>query len=142
MKTINELEKMDYISKQKYIDNLTDKVRTNLLRRITTELSKRKKNYKLLLEYKEEFYKTHNVDWYQLENLKSQVSHNYKIKDFIVLKDTYKIVEISKTIGVKQYQIKRSAGFAYTLDKIHEDDILCHVRQFDVNKIIKGKNKE
>ena len=143
MKTISELEAMEYYSRQKYIDDLSKEDRIDLLQRINKELSSRRTNYKSLREYEDSFCKTHNTEAYKLESLKSQVSHKYRMKDLVVLKDNYEIVEISDTIGVKQYKVKRSVGrHSYTLDKVHENDILSHIKDFDIHKVLNNVKQQ
>jgi len=105
---------------------------------------------KLKLKYKKELKKYNEIQrkinelkkqqpkLYDIENRLMQLSHKYVVGDYVVLK-TKEIARIEKLIRRKHYKVFVAClglkGGLGTKQRIHEDEILCHVMDLELSII-------
>ena len=111
-------------------------------------MDENKQYQKLKLKYKKELEEYNKIqkeidklrkqqpNLYEIENKLMQLTHKYIVGDYVVLK-TKEIAQIERLIGRKHYNMFVACpglkGGLGTREKIHEDQILCHVMDLELN---------
>jgi len=115
---------------------LTEEQRDKEYKRLKGKLSKEKKRYEEL-QFKINELEKQQPDIKDLERQLSELSHNYRCGQLVVLKEVNDIAKIEGLVGRKHYKVfvqcqglRTGLGIA---KKIHERDILCRVERLRLN---------